>query len=69
MGPTPSLDALSDQLRGPVILPDDPEYDDARAVYNAMHDCRPAAVVMAEDDADVMATVRFARDEGLTLVG
>ncbi|MFT5461126.1 MAG: FAD/FMN-containing dehydrogenase, partial [Myxococcota bacterium] len=45
----------------------DSEYDDARAVYNAMHDRRPGAVVQCVDAADVMATIAAARDSGADL--
>ncbi len=64
---TLSVEDLAQQLRGPVITPEDAGYDEARAVYNAMHDRRPGCVVMAEDAADVMATVSFARENGLAL--
>ena len=40
----------------------DPEYDEARTIYNAMIDRRPAAVVRCSDAADVMAAVDFVRD-------
>ncbi len=58
---------LAAVTRGPLILPDDDNYDEARAVYNAMIDRRPAAVLQCRDVADVMAGVRFARDHGLEL--
>ncbi|QNE75971.1 FAD-binding protein [Streptomyces finlayi] len=54
-------------LRGPVIGPQDPEYTEARTLYNAMIDKRPAAVVRCRDAADVMAAVDFVRDKGLEL--
>ena len=57
--------ALTRAVRGPVITPSDRDYDDARAVYNAMHDRRPRAVVRCRDAADVMAAVGAARDGGL----
>ena len=63
----PSVQDLRDQVRAPVITADDPGYDVARAVWNAMSDKRPLAVVRAEQVADVMATVNFARDAGLEL--
>ncbi|NGN94928.1 FAD-binding oxidoreductase [Nocardioides sp. KC13] len=49
------------------IAPEDSDYDAARAVWNGMIDRRPAAVVPAEDVADVIAAVNFARDTGLPL--
>ena len=55
------------RMRGSVVLPDDPEYDAARAVYNAMIDKRPAAVAQCRDVADVSACVTFAAEHGLDL--
>jgi FAD/FMN-containing dehydrogenase len=61
------FDSLSSALRGAVIQPSDEGYDAARAVYNAMIDRRPAAIAQCADVADVMAAVRFARENGLTV--
>jgi UDP-N-acetylenolpyruvoylglucosamine reductase len=58
---------LRESLRGDVVEPGDPDYDEARKVYNAMIDKRPAIVVRAVDAGDVMATVDFARERGLPL--
>ncbi|WP_406861530.1 FAD-binding oxidoreductase [Streptomyces sp. HUAS MG47] len=60
-----ALDTLREAVRGPVLAPHDEGYDAARAIYNAMVDKRPAAIVRAADVADVQATVRFARDTGI----
>jgi FAD/FMN-containing dehydrogenase len=50
-----------------VITADDPDYDEARKVYNGMIDRRPRAVVRCVDAGDVMACVDFARENGLDL--
>ena len=61
------LDELASALRGELITPDDPRYDEARAVYNGMIDKRPAAIARCRDVADVLACVRFGRDHDVTL--
>jgi FAD/FMN-containing dehydrogenase len=64
---TAPYEELSAALRGDLITPDDPGYDDARAVYNAMIDRHPAAIVRCRDSADVVACVRFAREHNLEI--
>ena len=61
------IDALRAVVRGSLVMPTDPEYDEARTVYNAMIDRRPAVICRCVDAADVIEAVRFARDEGLVL--
>src|SRR2546428_12612046 len=58
---------LKASVRGDVILPDDGRYDEARKVYNAMIDKRPALVVRCTGVADVIAAVKAARAEGLAV--
>jgi FAD/FMN-containing dehydrogenase len=60
-----SLESLKEKVRGPVITPDDQDYDDARRVYNAMIDRRPRVIVRPANTGDVMTAVRFAQDNGL----
>ncbi len=62
-----SLNSLKTQLRGPVAAPGEPPYEDARTVWNAMIDRRPAVVVRCLGTADVVACVRFAREHDLLL--
>lgn len=59
------LEALRAHLRGDAYAPGDEGYDGARAAWNLNARQRPAVVVMAESAHDVLAAVRFARDEGL----
>jgi FAD/FMN-containing dehydrogenase len=64
---TTSIEQLRDQVQGVVVTPDDESYDEARAVYNAMIDKRPAAVVRPAAVSDVTAGVNYARDAGVDL--
>src|SRR5437867_13077592 len=59
------LDALRAQLRGALCLPGEPGYEDARTLWNAMIDRRPAAVIRAAGAAYVTRGVQFARAHGL----
>ena len=61
------LESLRSALRGRLCLPGDPGYDEARAIWNAMIDRRPAAIIRAEIADDVVAAVNFARENGLML--
>ncbi len=61
----PLLSTFRDTFRGELVLPVDDAYDAARAVWNGMIDRRPAIVVRPLDAADVIAALRFARDEDL----
>ena len=60
-----SLGELEGTLRGQLVRPADPDYDQARAVWNAAHDRRPALIIRCAGAADVMRAVEFARSEGL----
>ncbi len=53
------------QLRGELIEPTDPRYDEARKVYNAMISRRPRLIALCADVADVIAAIHFARKNHL----
>jgi FAD/FMN-containing dehydrogenase len=59
------LAELRAQIAGSVVAPGDPEWDEARLAWNLAVDQRPELVVLAERAEDVVATVRYARAEGL----
>ena len=62
-----ALDALRGGLRGVLSLPGEAGYDEARTIWNAMIDKRPAAVVRAAGASDVIQSVRLAAKHGLLL--
>ena len=59
------LARLSDGFAGEIVRPDDPGYDQARTVWNSMIDRRPALVVRPTSNDDVVAALRFAREQEL----
>jgi FAD/FMN-containing dehydrogenase len=62
-----SYDELDATLRGRLVRPSDPDYDEVRAVYNAMIDKRPAAIAQCRDAVDVANAIRFARRHGIEI--
>ena len=60
-------DALATAMRGTLTAPGDPDYDERRALYNAMIDRRPALIARCTDAADVIAAVGHARRERMPL--
>ena len=64
---TEEIERFKTLLRGVLIQPHDDDYDEAREVYNAMHDRRPSLIVRPAGVADVMAAVEFSRKYDLLL--
>jgi FAD/FMN-containing dehydrogenase len=61
------LEAFAAGLRCPVWWPGEAGYDEARRIWNAMIERRPALVVQPTDPAEVAACIRFVQDSGLPL--
>src|SRR5688500_4245883 len=59
------VEKLRAALRGPLIGPADPSYDEARAIWNAMIDRRPALIAQCRGEADVRTALCFAREHDL----
>lgn len=59
------LTELEGGFRGQLIRPTDAAYDDARKIWNASIDRRPALIARCTGVADVIAAVAFARRTGL----
>ena len=56
-----TIEGLRESVHGVVIGPSDQTYDEARKVFNAMIDRRPAFVVRCSGTADVIAGRRPGR--------
>ena len=62
-----AIEEFRGSLRGPLMTPGDPGYDEARAVRNGLIDRHPALIARCSGTADVVACVNFARERGLLL--
>jgi hypothetical protein len=62
-----SVRDVQTRIRGEVVGPTDPTYDQARQAWNLAADQRPAFVVFPEDADDVVAVVNHARRHGLRI--
>ena len=58
---------LKGLIKGDVLVPEDSGYEEARRIWNAMIDRRPAAIVQCVQADDVPPAIRFARENGLEL--
>ena len=65
--PEADVEALRARVRGELLTAASPDYDEARSIWNAMIDKRPALIVRCRDTADVMASVAFAAQHQLLL--
>ena len=62
-----ALQNFKSSIRGQVIMPDDPSYDEVRKIYNGMIDKRPAIIVKCANTADIVTCVNFARNNNILL--
>lgn len=61
------VESFGNGLHGHLVRSGDEGYDEARRLFNAVHDKRPRLIARCAGAADVMDTVSFARDHGLLL--
>ncbi len=62
-----SFDDLAAGLRGELVTRDASNYDEVRAIFNAMIDKKPAALARCVDAADVQTCVNYARENSVPL--
>ena len=60
-----AVEQLRRDLHGPVLVPADRSYEQAREIFNVMVDKRPAVIAQCADADDVTRALAFARDGGL----
>ncbi len=58
-----ALEALRVNFRGELIDGDHPRYDQARVVWNARVDRRPALIARCTGVADILQALRFAHEQ------
>ena len=65
------MDALQQPVipgfKGDVVQPDAPDFDAARAVWNVMHDRRPALIARCQSPEDVAAAIAYGREQDLKI--
>ena len=59
------LEILRDGFDGALLAPGHAGFDEARTIFNAMIDRRPAVIAQCASNADVQAAIRFAREHEL----
>jgi FAD/FMN-containing dehydrogenase len=67
MSTTQPAEAVSDGFSGQLLGPAAPGYDEARRVFNAMIDRRPALIARCATTADVVTAVHAAREQRLAV--
>jgi FAD/FMN-containing dehydrogenase len=60
-----AISAFANSLRGEVLTPESPNYNEARSIWNAMIDRKPGLIVRCRGTSDVIRAVRFAREYNL----
>lgn len=61
------LEKLKESLRGDLLLAGETGYDEARTIWNAMIDRKPALIVQCQGVADVCTAVKFAAEHSLLM--
>jgi FAD/FMN-containing dehydrogenase len=62
-----ALETFEAKLRGDLLRPDSEGYEEARALWNAMIDMKPALIARSTGVADVIDAVKFARQNRLAV--
>src|SRR5437870_9411993 len=61
------VEKLRAEFSGPLLTPDDSEYDELRRIHNGLVDKRPALIARCSTPADAAAAVRWGRESELEI--
>ena len=61
------IEKVKNKVKGQIVLPDDPNYDEVRKIWNAMIDRRPAVIVQCAEADDVLHAIAYARKNGIEI--
>ena len=64
---TKATQNLRGKVKGQMVLPGDPNYEEVRKIWNAMIDRRPAGIVQCAGADDIPHALQFARQNGLEI--
>jgi FAD/FMN-containing dehydrogenase len=59
------VEELRKKVRGPIVMPGDPDFDEVRKVWNGMIDRRPPIIIRCQGNADVIEAINFAKANDL----
>ncbi|MFT6301249.1 MAG: hypothetical protein ACI9XK_000392 [Granulosicoccus sp.] len=62
-----AINAVAGNFGGDIFMPGDPNFDEVRAVWNAMINRRPAVIFRCRDTIDVIASVRLAGAQNMPI--
>jgi FAD/FMN-containing dehydrogenase len=62
-----TIEMLKSKVKGQIVLPDDPNYNEVREIWNAMIDRKPAVIVQCAEVDDVLHALSYARENGLEI--
>lgn len=61
------ISSLTSGIKSQIIQPGDSNYDEARKIWNAMVDCKPALIAQVSGADDVSTAIKFARENKLDI--
>src|SRR5512147_1972145 len=62
-----AIEELRRHVKGQIVLPGDPKYDEVRKIWNAMINRRPAVIVQCKGPDDVPHAIQYARQHELEI--